>query len=190
MPSTVDILNRGLQKLGAKRIISLSEESKNARACAVVWEPILYAELTDHPWSCAIKRVEIAADDPTPDFGRANSFTLPADYLRLLKPDPAYNTPDLDFQVEGRKIFTDWAGPIQIRYIYKITDPNEMDALLIEALSAKAAFELCEEITQSNTKKEALRKDYEDTINRAKRTNAIIRIPQESAPHSWVTCRE
>lgn len=189
MPSTVDICNRALQKLGARRIVSLSEESVNARACAIAYEPILHAELTDHPWNCAVKRAELAADETGPLFGRANSFQLPSDYLRLLDPDPLDNMPDIDFQIEGRKIVTDWADPIRIRYIYKITDPNEMDALLIEALVAKIAFELCEELTQSNTKKEGLREDYKEIIRRAKKTNAMLRIPQEPVVSSWLWAR-
>ncbi len=189
MASNVQILNRALQKLGASRITSLSDESFNARACNVAYEPVRDAELRAHPWSFSIKRVQLAEDSTGPDFGPANSFTLPGDFLCLREPDDSENHIDNDWQIEGTKLLTDDSGPLNVRYTFQVTDPNSMDALFREALATKLAFELCEEITQSNSKKEALREDYKEVIRQAKRCNAIERKSQKPPEDTWVNVR-
>lgn len=189
MASKVEICNRALQKLGAKRIVELDEDSKNARACNVAFEPVKLAELRAHPWTCAIKRVSLAADSPAPTFGPANAYTLPADYLRLTQPDQKLNQASIDWTIEGRRLVTNDSAPLEIRYIADITDPNQMDALFREALASRLAYELCEEITQSNSKKEACDADYKRAIAEARRANAIERPAPYTADDSWVTVR-
>ena len=187
--SDVEIGNRALQKLGAKRILTLTDDSVNARAVNAAFNPVKLAELEEHDWVCATKRAEIAADGTAPAWGKANSFTLPPDFVRLANDYPEDNLNSKDWQIEGKKIFTDDAAPLYIRYIYNVTDPNEMSPLLREAISARLALELCEEITQSNTKKAALEAEYKDIIARAKKSNAVQSIPVVPAEDTWITCR-
>jgi hypothetical protein len=189
MASVVQICNRALQKLGSKRITDIEEDSVEARSCNVLYEDLRDAELRAHPWNFAIARSEIAADSETPDWGRANSFTLPADFLFLLEDYPEDNSLIKDWQIEGRKILTDDDAPIQIRYIKIVTDPNEMDPLFREALATKMAIELCEELTQSNTKKEGLKDDYKEIISQARKRNAIENVAAEPPTDIWLTAR-
>jgi hypothetical protein len=189
LASEVEICNRALQKLGAKRITSLTQDSANARACNVAYAVVRDAELRAHPWNFSVKRAELAAESPAPTWGRANAFPLPSDFLRSLPPYPEDNANDFDHQIEGRKILTNETSPLYIRYVYKVTDPNEMDSLFREALAAKLALELCEEITQSNTKKQILMEDYKMAIREARRTNAIENVAQDPPEDTWITAR-
>lgn len=189
MASKVEIANRALQILGAKRIVSLTEDSRNARAISAAYEPVKKAELRKHTWCFATKRAQLAADATGPLFTRDNAFTLPTDCLRVLPPDPEVNFNDLDWIIEGRKIVTNDSAPLDLRYVYDVTDPNEMDALFREALSAKLAEQLCEEITQSNTKVATASAFYKDAIADAKRTNAIEKVAEKPPEDEWVTCR-
>lgn len=190
MASKVEIANRALQMLGAKTIVSLTEDSRNARSINLAYEPAKLAELRKHPWNFAIKRAQLAASATEPLFNRDNSFPLPSDCVRLLSPDPEVNFNDLDWQIEGRNIITDWAAPLDIRYIYDVTDPNEMDVLFRELLSAKLALDLCEEITQSNAKKSDAKAIYDDIVSQAKRANAIEKIADKPPEDEWVTVRD
>jgi hypothetical protein len=189
MASEVDICNRALQKLGAKRIASLSDDSVNARACNAAYEMIRDAELRRHPWNFAISRAELPADATEPDWGRANAFTLPADFLRLLPSYPEDNSLDTDWQIEGQKILTDDSAPLYLRYIARTADTSVYDPLFVDAIACKIAFELCEELTQSNAKKDGLRADYDDAIKQAKRTNAIENVAAQPPEDSWITVR-
>lgn len=186
MASEVEICNRALQKVGAKRITSLTENSVNARACNVAYSVLRDAELRAHPWNFAIARAELAADATDPDWGRAKSYTLPADFLRLIDDYPEDNSLTKDWQIEGNKILTDDSAPIYIRYISRVTDPNLMDVLFREALSAKIAMEICEELTQSNTKLASLSEDYKMKIREARKTNAIENVAAEPPEDEWI----
>lgn len=189
MASDVEICNRALQKLGAKTITVLNEDSVNGRACNLAYPVIRRAELRAHPWACATARAQLAASSTEPLFGRSYAYPLPSDYLRLLPPDPDLNLNSLDWQIEGTKIISDDTAPLNIRYIYDLEDPNIMDALLREAISCKLALELCEVLTQSNQKKESLRSDYKDSIREARRVNAILNIAAVPPDDEWITVR-
>lgn len=189
MASEVEICNRALQKLGAKRITSLTQDSVNARSCNVAYEVIRDRLLRKHNWNFAIARAELAADSSEPDFGRANSFQLPTDFMKLAPLYPEDNYGTLDWIIEGRKILSDDADPIQIRYIRQVTDPNEMDTLFREVLSAELAFEICEEITQSASKKEGLRQDLKEIYAEARKANAFENVSAEPPQDSFITCR-
>jgi hypothetical protein len=189
MASKVEIANRALQILGAKRIVSLTEDSRNARAISAAFEPVKLAELRKHPWAFATKRVQLAASATAPAFTKARAFPLPADYVRLLPPDSEENFNDLDWEIEGKSIITNDSAPLNVRYIYDVTDPNEMDVLFRESFAAKLAEQLCEEITQSNTKVATAQSFYKDAIAEARRTNAIEKTAQKPPDDEWVTCR-
>lgn len=189
MASEVEICNRALQKLGAKRIISLSDDSVNARACNVAYVPVRDALLEDHFWRFAIERAELAADAMTPAWGRANSFQLPSDYICLAPSYPEDNFNSKDWVIEGLKILTDDTAPIYIRYVKRVTDPNAMTSLFREMLSTELAFELCEELTQSNTKKAQLEKDKIVLMRRAKRSNAFQQTSAVPPEDTWITVR-
>lgn len=202
MASVVEICNRALQKLGAQRITALTENSKNARACLTCYEALRDAELRKHRWSFSIKRFQLAASATAPLFGRQTAYPLPAGALKLLDPDPNWNfsgdyassntgnnNSALDFIIEGTEILSDQAAPLNVRLVMKQDDPNKMDPLFREALAAKMALEMCEEITQSNTKKESLREDYKTAIADAKKANGIEVPPQMPPIDSWLTAR-
>jgi len=189
MASVVEICNRALQKIGAKRITSITEDSVNARACNNAYNPLRLSELRSHPWSCAIARAQLAASSTEPLFGKAYMYPLPSDYLRSLPNDPGYNLNSEDWQIEAGNILTDDTSPLNLRYIYDLTDPNIMDAMFREALACRLALEICEELTQSNQKKEALKMEYKEAIREAKRVNAILNIAANPPEDEWITIR-
>lgn len=189
MADAVQICNRALQRLGAKRITSLTQDVPNARSCNFAYEPIRDAELRAHTWSSAIKRAQLAEDSTEPLFGKSARFALPSDFLRMLPLDPVQNDNYFDYQIEAGYIYTNYTAPLNIRYIYRLTSVTLMDSLLQEAIAMRLALELCEEITQSNTKLDLLERDYKRVLREARRVNAIERVAQEPPEDTWVTVR-
>ena len=185
MASVVGICNGALQRLGAARITSLDNATKNARECNAAYERRRDTTLRRHRWSFASQRASLAADSTAPAFGPANYFTLPTDCLRVLLPDEV----DTDWAIEGRKIATDWGAPLEIRYIARITDPNTMDPMFREALSIDLALTLCEVITGSNQKAAGLRDEMRDVLAEAKRVNGIELPAGELREDDWLTAR-
>tara|TARA_S200002703_G_C3737798_1_gene226835 strand:+ start:177 stop:755 length:579 start_codon:yes stop_codon:yes gene_type:complete len=171
MASVVDICNSALNMLGASTIISLTENSKNARLCNQRYEPVRDAVFRSHPWNCLQKRVELAKDTDAPVFEFSNSYTLPADNLRILRSENSNLSNNEKFRIEGKKLLTD-EDTIKILYVAKITDSTQYDTLLLETLSAKLAAELCYPITQSSTLMDRMFALYESKLKEARFTDA------------------
>lgn len=190
MSSETQICNRALQMLGAQRITGLSEDSRNARSCNAVYETARDAELEAHPWRFAVTRAQLAADATAPAFGRERSFTLPSDYMKLMPEYPEDLDIYTDYEVEGDKIYTDASAPLNIRYIKRVTQVSEMPVLFQEALAARIALELVEEITQSNSKIQTISGMYQQKIREARRANAFVKRPQRSPTDEYIRVRD
>jgi hypothetical protein len=145
MASVVDICNSALNQLGASTILSLTEDSKNARLCNARYSSVRDAVFRSHTWNCLQKRASLASDVATPAWGFEKQFTLPSDCLRLITIlDSSY-----DYRVEGRKIVSN-LDSMKILYVARIEDPNEYDELLKESISAALAADIAYAITSSN----------------------------------------
>ena len=145
MASVIDICNGALNQLGASTILSLTEDSKNARLCNARYTQVRDSLFRSHPWNCLIKRVELARDTATPSWGFSYQFTLPSDCLRVI----GILNYDHDFKVEGRKIVANHET-VKIQYVARITDANQYDELLRETISASLAADIAYAITSSN----------------------------------------
>lgn len=143
-----------------------------------------------YQWKFAIKTTQITADATDPSFGRAASFTLPADYISILPPYDGYNFDGLDWIVQGGKIYSDNDDELDLRYVADITTASLMDPLFVEALAALMGMELAEVLTQSNSKKEYCKEDFDKWIALAKRANSFETVPQVAPDTSWVVVRD
>ena len=184
MASWVEFANTALQQIGEEVITSLTDDSDRARAVNRIYQSELRTELRLHPWNCARKRVQLATLTTAPTFGPAYQFQLPSDFVRLL-PDAEVT----DWQIEGRKLLSDDGGPLDVVYIYEITDPNELDPLLVEAYVARLAMKLCERLTMSSGKRELAVRDYTEAVKQARKVNAFESISATPPEDPWVTAR-
>ena len=167
MASVVSICNSALNQLGAASITALTDNSKNARLCNARYETIRDAVYRSHPWNCLIKRKQLAQDTATPAYGFKFQFTLPSDCLRVLVLD-AYNS---DHKVEGRKILCN-ESTIKISYVAQITDPNELDVLTRETISAGLAADLAYAITANLQVSKLMQEKYQFKLSEARHTDA------------------
>ena len=163
MASTVDICNGALNQLGATTILSLTEDSKNARLCNSRYTQVRDGLFRTHPWNCLQKRVELAADTTAPAWGFSYAYTLPADCLRLLK----ILDYDSNYKVEGRKILSNTSS-MKILYVSRVTDPNEYDELLRETLSASLAADIAFAVTSNNTTATNMYNLFQDKLKDAR----------------------
>ena len=169
MPSVVDLCNKALDKLGQGPITSLEDNTKSARLCSRNWPMVRDAVLRAHPWNFAITRDVLAPVDLTPteaakQWGFSSKFAFPTDLLRLVE---VRDLSTSEYQVEGRYILAN-ASALYIRYVQREEDPNKYDSQFVDAAAAYLAFEMCESITQSNTKKNGLWEEYKDRLMDAK----------------------
>ena len=163
MASTVDICNGALNQLGATTILSLTEDSKNARLCNQRYTQVRDGVFRSHPWNCLQKRIELAADTTAPAWGFSYAYTLPSDCLRLLR----ILDYDSNYKVEGRKILSNTSS-MKILYVARVTDPNEYDELLRETLSAALGADIAFGITSNNQTSQNMYQLFQEKLRDAR----------------------
>lgn len=198
MTSQVDIANRALTKLGAARIISFGDDNKQARAVSSMFDIVRDAELRSHIWQFSVKRTSLPALLSKPDWGFEYEYQLPSDCLRILMVNDTYpgpsledyrNQPVADYAIEGNKILADFAAPLKIRYSSRVSETTQWDSMFVEAFACRLAMEMCEDLTQSNTKRELAQAEYMAALRGAIRANAIEQPPQAMPDTSWTLSR-
>ncbi len=153
MPSETDICNQALLKVGAKPPIGslVAEDSDNARICRTFYASVRDAVLRSHPWNCAIKRTTLTALATGPLMDYDHRYQLPTNpwCLRILQVGTLEEQPTR-WKVEGRQLLADLNSP-KIAYIKRITDTNEFDALLFDALVLKLAIKIAMPLTKNDS---------------------------------------
>lgn len=200
MASTVDIANYALNIIGASNISAFDENSKAARLVNQRYEGVRDAVFRSHPWNCLIKRAELAQEVEKPSFGYAHQYALPSDpfCLRVLEfsngslsypqDNMTSNTGGPVFVIEGRKLLTD-EGTARIKYIARITDPQQYDALLTEALAARLASEIAYALTGSTSVSQLSDALYRDKLREARFVDGTEGAPQKLEASDFIESR-
>ncbi len=206
MATKIEVANRALSKLGESRITSLDDNTKASRAISAAFDIVRDDEIRAHGWSFAMRRVQLAASTESPAYEYAFAYPLPTDCLRVWMIGDWYcNSPSIAdyrgagdgfYTIEGRSILTSEArspdsvpGPLRLRYLAKVEDTTQWDANFIEAFACRLAIEVCDELTQSTTKKSGMWQEYDQAIRRARRVNAIELPPEYVADDTWLLSR-
>lgn len=117
--SDVDICNLALDLLNQNPITSIEAPAgnKTAELCSR-WYPMVRASLLmKHPWKFATKRTTLASTtDYALPFGYDVAWKLPDDYIRLI---------GIGDDITG--IITDESGALCFRYVYDVTNVNQLD---------------------------------------------------------------
>ena len=184
--SSVSIANRGLQILGSDRIESLTQDHPNARSMNAAYEPVRNALLRRYVWNFAKKRASVAADAAVTTWGDLNRYTLPNDFVRLIRNDESGMR--LDWQIEGRFIVTADAAPLEFKYLARVTDPAEFDDSFVELLAHELALKTCKEIT-GNSVSQDLKDQHTDAFNAAKQSNAFEEDAVQPLDDDWINAR-
>lgn len=147
MVALVDIYNMALGELAADLIADPQQMTNNARTIAARYDDIRDAVLRAHPWNCAIRRASLAAMTARPANGYAYQYDLPRDPF-CLRPLDLPGLPNTPWVVEGRRLLTDRAGPLPLRFIARIEDPEGFDPLLVQAVAKRLASVCAYKITK------------------------------------------
>lgn len=175
MTSKVEICNVALINLGADTITSLTEDSKEARKCNIIYDVVRKELLRGHPWNFAIKRQQLASEVSTPAFEYDYQFNLPSDCLRALKVFDQVS----EFKIEGKKIVSD-DSTIKLLYIKDETDPAQFDSNFAYLLSLGIAAEIAYDITGNSQQAALMRSRYTQARREAKQWDG-----QEGSPQTW-----
>lgn len=156
--SETEIVNSALSKLGANRVLTLDDDSKEARLAKVQY-PIKRDELLrSHPWNFATARAALAKTANTPAYEFTSEFILPSDCLRVLNTDLNLSGSSMEepYKVEtnlvdGTKVLLTNTDAVNIQYLAKVTNVQLFDAVFCEALAWKLAADLAYPLVQSTS---------------------------------------
>lgn len=146
MPSNTDIANMALVRLGQKPISALDEDSDAARLVSNIFESVRDSTLEAADWAFAIKRAELSQSAEAPAYGFTYYYILPSDCLRVIETDD----PDYEYEIEGGKLASD-ADSVSIKYIARVTNPNQFSKLFIEVFVQRLMAELCHAMTDKQS---------------------------------------
>lgn len=198
MASQIEIVNRALYKLGAGRILSLADNVNRARVMADLWPTTRDLCLRSYLWSFALKRAILDPLADAPLWGYAKQFQLPADFLRMVQVNDIFVGPSMSdyrnsdesmYAIEGQNLLCDLASPLKIRYIWRVNAEGLFVSDFCDALACFLALAGCQQITQSETKKESIRNDLKESLRNAMRVNAIEKPSQPIPDDTWMLGR-
>ena len=152
MPSEVAICNQALGWLGASLITSLDDPSVQATLCKDNFATLRDATLEDAQWTFAVARASVTEDPDPPEWGWDHRFRIPNDVLMVVgvQSNPSASKPrPIEYVREGKYLLTNYAQTLYIRYIKRVTDPNEFPPGYTQCLAARIAADLCVPLTRN-----------------------------------------
>lgn len=176
--SIVGLCNQALFMLGQKSIISMLDDNEAARLCNGRYVYNRDATIRAYPWNCAQVRVELARSTVVPDWGYSYKYALPTVplCLRVLSMEEA-ETGGYKWKIEGRWLVTD-SLTAHILYLAQLTDVNDMEILLKEAIASRLAADICYALTGSSTQQDKMWALFQAKIREAKSVDAQEGIPE------------
>ena len=167
MASLVDICNSALNQLGASTIISLTENSKNARIISQRFDSVRDQVFREHPWNALTKRIKLAQDSQAPVYEFSFAYTLPSDCLKVLSFSDSTSEylakNDINYKIENGKLLTS-SSVVYLKYISRETDTSKYDSSLSETISAALAADIAYAITGSTTVMQLFEGKYKEKL--------------------------
>lgn len=152
MASKVDIINRALTKLNAKRITSINDGTKNSVEAKSVWDGILDEVLASFPWNFSTRRVKLAQLATDPVYGYDFQFRIPSEpkVLRVWEAVTDAERPTKGYVIEGDdegQVLLTNLNVIYIKYSSRVIDTERFSPWMVECMATRLASELAYAIT-------------------------------------------
>lgn len=136
---------------------------------------------------------------PSSQASSRNIYRLPSGYLRKAPQDPKAGAvsylgapgglPSDDWEHEGNFITTVDSEVIVLRFAADIQDVTLMDPMFCEGLGARIGLEICEPLTQSDSKLSTISQIYKTFMSEARNVNGIEVGPVEPPLDDYLVCR-
>lgn len=179
-----DIVNMALTKVGASPIISIDDETNNARIINRTYEICLKSVLAECQWNFATVRVNLTQIVDSYDFydtGETYVYAKPTDLIRIF----AVNPPTATLREEGDYLISDTEG-VGIKYTSFLDTPSKYPIYFVEALVDRIAADISYAIVNSASLAEAFNKRYETvSLVKAKTANSQTGVQQVMKADAW-----
>jgi len=182
--SWTQICNRALGRLGSDTITDLADGTKSAEYCLRFLPEAIEYVLGQWDFKFARRRLRLAPNAEKPAFGWDYQFNYPMDCIRLIivygghseKPEESEYVP---YEVENGKILSD-ADALQIIYIARPDDPNQMPQSVRKAISTHLAYLLSTALASNEQLTALIAAESQTTLEIAKRVDAQMNYDPEA----------
>lgn len=147
MPTAIDLCNDALALFNQDPITSLNDDSRAAKKCKQLIDSVRRKELVTHPWYFARTMLKLAPLLSDGSQGWAHTYMIPTDCLYIVQED-LNNDFYSEFTIRGDKILSN-KKPLELVYIYDVTDYNKMPVWFYDQLKYALAIELIPSITSN-----------------------------------------
>lgn len=198
MASQNEIANHALDLLGETSITDINDSVERAERLLGAWEATRDRSLRSHIWSFSLERVSLAADASAPEWGFDYQYTLDGDVVRVVQVNdywpPAVlsdyvNSDTAPFRIEARKILTDYAAPLKVRWAVNSIDVGQWDACFAVVMACNLADRISTRATGSETIKARIKEERRQALLEALRANALEQPPTMINDGSWIASR-
>lgn len=190
------ISNIALAELGAKRIVSFTDGSKNGSMLGDIFPIAVEYTLELHPWNFAIKRAKNQPEYGTkPQWGWDHAYIVPSDCIRVLAIGKDGVEIDAPFQVESdaatenKIIVTNVDAPIDIKYIRTISNPQVFSPAFVVALVKVIKWFIARPLTGRKEMKDEAREELETFMRKGMSTDGQVGTSEEYTDHELEVVR-
>jgi hypothetical protein len=192
--SWTDVANQALIKVGTQTITALTQPLVQARLCYTRLPFTTAVALRKYPWKSAMTTVLLAqAATPPPDPAWGYRYPYPTDILRVWAYYQGTPLGGINYGVnyiirqgsiwsnDGVQQGVDANGnPITTGEVPRLTyvqnpgaSPGALDPLLLEAIAAQLAADICYQLTESLPLKQELQKDADKMMKAARSVDSM-----------------
>lgn len=185
-----DILNKCLVLVGANPIVSIDDDTENARVLSRVYDLSLRSVLSETEWYFAMKRELLALSGDTlawTDTTWENYvYVRPRDAIRIF----STNEPSSKWREEGQYIISDTSG-LGVRYSWFIEDATKYPVFFVDALIDKLCENISYYVLNSPSKSQEFKETYlKISLPRAMSVNSQIGVPEYMKDDAWILAKD
>jgi hypothetical protein len=182
--SKTDILNKALTLIGAGPVVSIDDDSNNARILSRVYNISLQSILSECMWNFATKRALLSQVTDTLawyDTGNTYVYQKPIDMIRIF----GTNSSSATWREEGDNIISDTSG-LGVRYVYLVDTPNRYPSYFIDAFVDKLSSEIAYAVVNSASLAVQYKELYESvSLPKAMAMNSQTGVQQTLNDNAW-----
>jgi hypothetical protein len=182
--SRTEIVNKALTLVGANPIVSIDDDTQNARVVNRVYELSLRSILSEAPWVFALRRSLLSKSTDTLAWYDTNEnyvYVRPNEVIRVFRA----NDSDAVWRAHGDYIVSD-TDDLGVEYVYYNNTPSSYTASFVEAFVDKLCSDIAFMIINSKTMAETFLEKYEKvSLSKALAENAQVGTPQTMKDDYW-----
>lgn len=175
LQTKIGIWNAALDVLKERPLASVADTDATALWLARNYNQQRDYLLERYIWKFALTRASIAADGTAPLWDWQFRYAIPTDALRILPPtvNGAWDGVPIPFEQESGYILMNYAGPLRLRYINRITNEGTFSNGFCECLALRLAARMAHWLTGKQSMSDAVEAAYRETTSEVIRTEAV-----------------